>query len=83
MIAMKISKKIYINALLCLVLLGVSSCSDFLTEENESEYTQDNYFQTREQAESAINTLYASLRFVSDGSGTYGESPFMMLALLN
>ncbi|EIJ38270.1 RagB/SusD family protein [Galbibacter orientalis DSM 19592] len=76
---MKISKKIYINALLCLVLLGVSSCSDFLTEENESEYTQDNYFQTREQAESAINTLYASLRFVSDGSGTYGESPFMML----
>ncbi|MDG3582659.1 RagB/SusD family nutrient uptake outer membrane protein [Galbibacter pacificus] len=78
---MKINKT-YINILLCLVLLGASSCSDFLTEDNKSDYTQENYFQTREQAESAINTLYASLRFVSDGSGTYGESPFMMLEFI-
>ena len=61
------------------LLLISSSCSDFLEEENESDYTVENYFQSKEQAEANINALYSSLRFVSDGAGTYGESPFMML----
>ncbi|UOB17811.1 RagB/SusD family nutrient uptake outer membrane protein [Abyssalbus ytuae] len=71
-----ISIKIFIISFL---LITASGCSDFLDEENKSDYTQENYFKTAEHAESAINTLYAALRFVSDGSGTYGESPFMML----
>src|SRR5690606_15664094 len=74
-----ISKRTYIAALSSVALLLGSSCSDFLEEENQSDYTEENYFQTREHAEAAINTLYSELRFVSDGAGTYGESPFMML----
>lgn len=62
-----------------LILFLASSCSDFLEEEDNSNFTEDNFFQTEEQADAAINNLYAQLRFVSDGSGTYGESPFMML----
>lgn len=74
-----ISKRTYIAAFGGVALLLGSSCSDFLEEENLSDYTQENYFQTQEHAEAAINTLYSELRFVSDGAGTYGESPFMML----
>src|SRR5690606_11301710 len=74
-----ISKRTYIAVFSSAVLLLGSSCSDFLEEENESDYTEENYFQTPEHAEAAINTLYSELRFVSDGAGTYGESPFMML----
>lgn len=74
-----INKKSYLFAFgLSFLMLG-SSCSDFLVEENKSNFTQDNYFTTAEQAETAINSLYSELRFVSDGSGTFGESPFMML----
>ena len=76
---MKIINRTYVFAFgFALLMLG-SSCSDFLEEENKSNYTQDNYFQTAEQAESSINQLYQQLRFITDGTGTYGESPFMML----
>src|SRR5690606_21949350 len=74
-----LNKHKYIVVLYSAVLLLGSSCSEFLEEENESDYTEENYFQTPEHAEAAINTLYSELRFISDGSGTYGESPFMML----
>ncbi|MFD2036309.1 RagB/SusD family nutrient uptake outer membrane protein [Belliella marina] len=73
---------IYNNLKYIVVLSGIlftSSCADFLEEKNESNYTQENYFQTPEHAEAAINHLYSSLRFISDGAGTYGESPFMSL----
>lgn len=76
---MKILNRTYIIAFSFSVLLLGSSCSDFLKEDNESNYTQDNFFKTAEQAETAINNLYAESRFISDGAGTYGESPFMML----
>ncbi|RAV28144.1 RagB/SusD family nutrient uptake outer membrane protein [Sinomicrobium soli] len=75
---MKLIKHTYMAALGSIALL-LGSCSDFLEEDNKSNYTEDEYFQTADQAEAAINTLYTELRFVSDGSGTYGESPFMML----
>lgn len=74
-----LNKHKYIVVLYSTVLLLGSSCSNFLEEENKSDYTEENYFQTPEHAEAAINTLYSELRFISDGSGTYGESPFMML----
>ncbi|MCH7396472.1 RagB/SusD family nutrient uptake outer membrane protein [Belliella sp. DSM 107340] len=75
-------KSIYINLKNILLFSGLllsSSCMDFLEERNESNYTQENYFQTPEHAEAAINHLYSSLRFISNGAGTYGESPFMSL----
>ncbi|MCH7410431.1 RagB/SusD family nutrient uptake outer membrane protein [Belliella sp. DSM 111904] len=75
-------KSIYNNIKYFAILTGTFlsvSCTDFLEERNESNYTQENYFQTPEHAEAAINHLYSALRFVSDGAGTYGESPFMSL----
>lgn len=79
MIMKLIYNRISLFGLLCFLSLSLVGCSDFLEEENESNFTQENYFQTAEQAETAINSLYAELRFVTDGAGTYGESPFMML----
>ena len=76
---MRIINRTYILAFGFAILMLGSSCSNFLEEDNKSNFTQDNYFQTAEQAQSAINELYAQLRFVTDGAGTYGESPFMML----
>ncbi|CAM4160615.1 Starch-binding associating with outer membrane [Pedobacter westerhofensis] len=63
-----------------LVLTGTfTGCKKYLDEDNRSNYTQENYFQTSDQAQAAINNLYASLRTITDGTGTYGESPYMML----
>ncbi|MBI6121233.1 RagB/SusD family nutrient uptake outer membrane protein [Salegentibacter maritimus] len=76
---MKLVNRTYIFAFGFSILMLGSSCSDFLEEKNESNYTQDNYFQTAAQAETVINELYAELRFVLDNVGTYGEGPFMML----
>jgi hypothetical protein len=57
----------------------LTGCKKYLDEDNRSNYTQENYFQTADQAQAAINNLYASLRTITDGTGTYGESPYMML----
>jgi hypothetical protein len=63
-----------------LVLPGAfTGCKKYLDEENRSNYTQENFFQTADQAQAAINNLYASLRSITDGTGTYAESPYMML----
>lgn len=67
--------------LITLFLLSgaLTGCKKYLDEDNRSNYTQENYFQTSDQAQAAINNLYATLRKITDGSGTYAESPFMML----
>lgn len=57
----------------------VFGCSNFLDEENLSNYTQDNYFKESSHAEASINAIYSTLRFVNGGGDFYGESPFMML----
>ncbi|SEL49062.1 RagB/SusD family nutrient uptake outer membrane protein [Parapedobacter koreensis] len=56
-----------------------AACSDFLEEVNETNYTEENYFTQPEHAEAVVNTVYANLRFITDGAGFYGESPFLML----
>lgn len=76
---MKFNYRLSLYTGLMTALLSLNSCSDFLEEENKSNYTQENYFQTPEHAESSINTLYEQLRFITSGAGTYGESPFMAL----
>ncbi|HEY0176862.1 MAG TPA: RagB/SusD family nutrient uptake outer membrane protein [Pedobacter sp.] len=75
-------KSKYINHLIfSLILMTVlfSGCKKYLDEDNRSNYTQENYFQTGDQAQAFINNLYSTLRSITDGTGTYGESPFMML----
>jgi len=76
---MKSIRKNYILIVVGTMLLINNNCSDFLEEKDKSHYTQGDYFQTAEQAKSFVNKLYEGLRFVTDGAGTYGESPFMML----
>jgi len=72
-------KKIFslLNGITLVLLL--SSCTDFLEEVNQTNYTQENYFTRAEHAEAVVNTIYANLRFVTDGGSFYGESPFLML----
>lgn len=72
----------YTIPLLCslsLLVITFSGCKKYLDEDNRSNYTQENYFQTADQAQAAVNNLYATMRFISDGTGTYGEGPYMML----
>lgn len=64
---------------LLLISILFAGCKKYLDEDNRSNYTQENYFQTGDQAQAFINNIYATLRSITDGAGTYGESPFMML----
>jgi hypothetical protein len=61
------------------VLVSGAGCKKFLEEKNPSNFTQDQYFTSAQQAQAAINELYKDIRFITDGAGTYGESPFLML----
>lgn len=51
--------KKYINITLIFATLGLASCSDFLEQTSESEYTADVVFSTPAYTESAINGIYA------------------------
>ncbi len=75
---------IHRGTLLASALVAVfltTGCDGFLTETNKSSITQDNYYKTPEQAESAINGLYPTLRFFTSSAG-YGENQWVSLELL-
>ena len=59
-----------------LVFFG-SGCSDFLQEPDKSNFTLENYFTKPEHAESAVNSIYESLRGTLGGG--FGGAPWMML----
>lgn len=54
---MKQYKYILISAL---VLLGITSCEDFLDRPTEDSYTIDSFYQTDDQCYQAVNTIYNS-----------------------
>lgn len=64
------------------LLLGTFGCSDYLQEVNKSNFTQDSYFTSASQAQSAVDGIYASLRMFNDDNG-YGERPWVSLELIN
>lgn len=69
-----------------IVLVGVlwmseTGCKKFLTEKNKSNFTQDNYFTSAKQAESAIDGIYQSLGTFQVSNG-YGERPWAALELI-
>ncbi len=74
-------KNIGLAALLGLFLLGGYSCKKFLTERNKSNFTQESYFTTAKQAESAVDGIYASLETFTSSVG-YGERPWVALELI-
>ena len=59
-------------AILCMSLLALSSCSDFLDVQPEGDAPTDNYFLNDQQAIDAIDALYAHLQ----QEGCYGRELF-------
>ena len=51
-------KNILTIATACAMLVGFSSCNDFLTEESKSSLTAPDYYKTQAQAEGNVNYLY-------------------------
>lgn len=73
-------KSIFRLTLGLFILSAISpGCKKYLDEDNRSNYSQENYFQTGDQAQAFVNNLYATLRSITNGSGTYAESPYLML----
>lgn len=54
---------LYISMLACIVL-GMTSCDDFLEEENPSNINGDQYFSDQTGYESLVSSAYASLRSI-------------------
>jgi hypothetical protein len=67
-------KPVYI--LLITSLIFLPGCSDFLNETDPSNFMQNSYFKTAGQAQSAVNAIYADLRY--SAGGDYGGNPYFM-----
>lgn len=60
-----------------LLFICGSGCKKFLEEPDRSNFTMENYFTKPEHAESAVNSIYESLRPVTGGG--FNGAPWMML----
>ncbi len=61
-------------ALMSAILLGPTSCSDFLAEKDPSNLTPESFFTIPDHAEAAIAATYAGLRFYGDGAGIFSSN---------
>ncbi|MGN7884398.1 RagB/SusD family nutrient uptake outer membrane protein [Dyadobacter endophyticus] len=68
-----------IRILIALVSMSVMSCNDFLEEKPASFYTPDNYYTSYQQAQNAVNGIYASTRDFYSPVGLYEENAMLML----
>lgn len=68
-------------ALIGAVLIGPSSCSDFLSEQAPSNLTPDNFYTIPDHAEAALASVYADLRFMGDGAGIFSSNWQLLEAL--
>ncbi|RAJ94096.1 putative outer membrane starch-binding protein [Larkinella arboricola] len=69
-----IVKKLSKVALIGAILLGPSSCSDFLEEQAPSNLTPDNFYTIPDHAEAALASVYANLRFIGDGANIFSNN---------
>jgi hypothetical protein len=60
-----------------MVIIFSSGCKKFLEEPDRSNFTMENYFTKPEHAESAVNSIYESLRPTTGGG--FNGAPWMML----
>lgn len=74
-------KNISLPLLGVLLLCTGLGCKKFLAEKSKSNLTQDTYFTSAKQAESAINGIYSSLGTFQVSNG-YGERPWAALELI-
>ncbi|KAA2243060.1 RagB/SusD family nutrient uptake outer membrane protein [Chitinophaga agrisoli] len=60
-----------IGLLLCGMLFIGAGCTKYLEENDPSNLAPDSYFTLPEHAETAVNSVYANLRFMSAGAGIF------------
>lgn len=74
---MKIYRNFIKTVVVATAVTFTSACSDFLDEEDESNFTTDTYFTKAEHAESAVNGIYEPL--VPITSSGFGGGTWLML----
>jgi hypothetical protein len=63
------------KVLLCgAILIGPTSCSDFLDEEDPSNLTPDSFYTIPDHAEAAVASIYTGLRFYGEGAGIFSAN---------
>lgn len=75
-------KNILFVALLPLVTSLNWSCKKFLDEENKTSITQENYFTTPTQAQSAVDGIYDYVRSAFQNRDGIGEAPWASMEFL-
>ena len=69
------------TVLLCgAILLGPTSCKDFLDEQDPTNLTPDNFYTIPDHAEAALAATYADMRNVYGGAGIFSASWQMLEA---
>jgi len=63
------------------ILLGSSSCNDFLDEQAPSNLTPDSFYTIPDHAEAALAAVYADLRFMGGGAGIFSSNWQLLEAL--
>lgn len=79
---MKINTNIKSKFLICVIIIVfVSSCTKFLDEQDQSNFTSDNYFTNATQAESSVNSAYYGIESIYSGNYGFagGLAPWLML----
>lgn len=66
---------------LCVAILLGSACSDFLEEQDPTNLTPESFYTIPEHAESAIASVYADTRFLTNGAGIISINYFMLEAV--
>lgn len=70
------------KVLLCgAILLGPTSCSDFLDEKDPANLTPESFYTIPDHAEAAIAATYADLRFYGNGAGIFSANWQMLEAV--
>lgn len=59
------------------MMISMVSCSDFLDESDQSNFTLDNYFTKPEHATSVVNSIYQDLRPITESG--FNGGPWMMV----
>lgn len=63
-----------------LLFMGMVSCSDFLDEQDPSNLQPESFYTSDVQAQAAIASVYADLRFLGGGAGIFSLNWQMLMA---
>jgi hypothetical protein len=79
--SMKLYNKNIYKLMVCgAILLGPTSCSDFLDEKDPSNLQPDIFYTLPDHAEAAVAATYADTRFIGDGAGIFSANWQMLEA---